>query len=144
MASPGTRKHTMSIDGDEHHHEILAYKLTPSEADSDGVTFAEANGEGDGGKDWTLTITALQDPGDADSLFNKIWDFSGTDVPYILRPYGNAVASPTQPHFKGILTIDLPDGDFLAAEANKDPKGRPTFEVTFKCAGKPERVTTGA
>lgn len=138
MAAIGTRKLKLEVDGDERNAEITTAKLTTAESDTDTLTFAEA--EGDGGNDWFLNIVMLQDAATG-TLWTEVWDNSGDDIPFTFMPYGNAVATTAEPHFEGIATIKLPDGDVLGTEANRSSTARATVEVSWKCLAKPTKVT---
>lgn len=138
MGDIGTRKLTLEIDGDAVAAEVSNVRITSGEADSDFVTFAEA--AAGGARDYFLAITLKQDAA-AGSLWRRIFDDAGDDVPYIVAPYGNAVATVGEPHFTGTCTITEPDGDLLGGEANKSSTARMTVEVSFPCLAKPTMVT---
>jgi hypothetical protein len=139
MGDIGTRKLTLEIDGDAVAAEVSNVRITSGEADSDFVTFEEA--AAGGARDYALAITLKQDAATG-SLWRRIFDDAGDDVPYIVAPYGNAVASASQPHFTGTCTITEPDGDLLGGEANKSNTARMTIEVSFPCTAKPTLVTS--
>lgn len=139
MAALGTRKLTMLIDGDEVAPAVSKAVITAGETESDFISFtAAATG---GGRDYKLGLTLVQDPA-ADSLWDKIWTAAGTDVAVVVRPDGNAVASASQPHFTGTVTILEPDGDILGGEANASSTARFTVEVEWPFLAKPTRVTS--
>lgn len=137
MAAIGTRKLTLEIDGDAVTAEVSNVRITSAEADSDFVTFEEA--AAGGARDYVLAITLAQDAA-VGSLWSRIFEDAGEDVPYVVAPYGNDVASASQPHFSGTCTITEPDGDLLGGEANKSNTARMTIEVAFPCTAKPTRV----
>ena len=81
-----------------------------------------------------FTITAVSDYG-ADSFWSFCWDNSGEEVTFLFKPYGNATASTSQPHFSGTATVN-----------RKPPVGGEagsvfTFETRFDIVGTPTRVT---
>lgn len=106
--------------------------LTNEEADGDAVTFAEvANGDA---VQWYIEMTATSDYGDG-SLWSFLWDNVGTDVAFTFKPYGNAAASVTQPHFTGNATVKTkPPVGGTAGETF-------TFETRLDVVGEPTRVT---
>lgn len=138
MAAIGTRKLKLEIDGTNYTPQVSNVRITSAEADSDFVTFEDAaNG---GARDYALVVTLVQDAA-AGTLWREIFDSAGTDVPYTVMPYGNAVASAGEPHFEGTCTITEPDGDLLGGEANKSNTAKMTIEVTFPCTAKPTLVS---
>lgn len=138
MAAIGTRKLKLEIDGTEYTAQVSNVRLTSGESDSDFITFADA--AAGGARDYALAITLAQDAATG-TLWSEIFESAGTDVPYTVMPYGNAVASAGEPHFEGTCTIAEPDGDLLGGEANKSNTAKMTIEVVFPCTGKPTRVT---
>lgn len=134
MAAIGTRLLQLEIDGDEYSVELTNARLAPTDADSDTVTFADA--AAGGSKDWHLQGTAVQDAATG-SLWRKVFDESGTTVPYVLIPYGNATPTVSQPHFTGEVTIAAPDGDFLGGDANASATAKLTFDIDWVCTAKP-------
>lgn len=138
MTALGTRKLTLDIGGVERAPEVSKAVITSGASDSDFTSFEDA--AAGGGRSYGLNIIATQDA-DSASLWSEVWDNAGQDIPFILRPYGNAVATVAQPHFEGTATISEPDGDLLGGEANASNSARFTFEVTWSLTGKPTRVT---
>ena len=139
MAAIGTRKLKLEVDGTEYSPEVSNVRITSGEAESDFTTFEEA-AQG-GARDYALVVTLVQDAA-AGTLWSQIFDSAGTDVPYSVQPYGNALATVGEPHFEGTCTITEPDGDLLGGEANKSTTAKMTLEVTFPCTAKPAKVTT--
>lgn len=138
MAAIGTRKLKLEVDGVEKTAEVSNVRITSAESDSDFVTFADA--AAGGARDYALAITLAQDAATG-SLWSEIFESAGTDVPYTVMPYGNAIPSASEPHFEGTCTITEPDGDLLGGEANRSNTAKMTIEVAFPCTGKPTRVT---
>lgn len=137
MAAIGTRKLTLSIDGDEVSPEVSAATISSAESDSDFVSFADA--AAGGGRTYTLKLTFVQDAA-AGSLWDQVWSNAGNDVAVIVRPYGNDVPTADQPHFTGTVTITEPDGDLLGGEADASTTARFTTEVEWVFTEKPARV----
>lgn len=138
MAALGTRKLTLSIDGDEVAPEVSSAVIRSAETDSDFISFADA--AAGGGRTYVLALTFVQDA-EAGSLWDKVWAAAGTEVDVVVRPYGNAVVSATQPHFEGTVVITEPDGDLLGGEADPSTTARFTTEVEWTFTAKPTRVT---
>jgi hypothetical protein len=137
MAGLGTRLLKLTVDGTERNAEVSVSKLTSGEADSDFVTFADA--AAGGSRQYNLVLTAVQDLA-VDTLWDLVWTASGTEVPCILMPYGNAVASATQPHYSFTVVVKEPDGDMLGGEANTSTTAKFTFEAEWPLLAKPTKV----
>ncbi|GAA3193961.1 hypothetical protein ACFO1B_03835 [Dactylosporangium siamense] len=138
MAALGTRKLTLSIDGDNVTPEVSSAVISSAETDSDFVSFADA--AAGGGRTYTLKLTMVQDT-ETGSLWDQIWSHAGQDVPVTVRPHGNAAASATLPHFTGAVTITEPDGDLLGGEADASTTARFTTDVEWTFLAKPTRIT---
>lgn len=112
--------------------EATAVLMDNEDADTDAITFAEL-ADGDA-LQWFFAITAVSDYG-ADSFWSFCWDNAGEEVTFVFKPYGNATATTTQPHFTGTATVN-----------KKPPVGGEagsvfTFETRFDIVGTPTRVT---
>lgn len=140
MAAIGTRKLKLEIDGIEKSAEVSNVRISSGESDSDFTTFADAAAGGN--RDYSLVITMAQDAATG-SLWSEVWDSAGTDIPFTVMPYGNAVPTTAEPHFEGVATVTEPDGDLLGGEANKSNTAKMTIEVTWPCTAKPTKVTAG-
>jgi hypothetical protein len=138
VAALNTNKLTILLDGVERAAEVSKVAISNAETDSDFVSFASA--AAGGSRDWSLTMTAVQDPGDADSVWSLLWDSPGTEVDVLVRPYGNATASATQPHWEGTCLVQLPDGDVLGGETNRSASARWTVELSWPFTERPTRV----
>jgi len=138
MAALGTRSLTLTIDGTEYAAQVFDAKFVSAAADSDDVTYAEA-GSG-GGRQYTLDIVLTQDMA-ATTLWTQIWENTGDDVVALVRPYGNASASASQPHFTATVNIREPEGDFIGGTADLSTSARQKIEVSWPCSAKPARVT---
>lgn len=137
MAHIGSRKLTLEIDGEEVAPDVSAATIESSETDSDFVSFEQA--ASGGGRTYVLKLTIAQDAA-ADSLWSQVWDNAGSDIPVTVRPYGNTLASATEPHFEGTVTITEPDGELLGGEADPSTTQVFTIEVEWTFVGKPSRV----
>jgi hypothetical protein len=139
MAALGTRSLVLSIGGTDYTAQVSKAVITSGESDSDFTTFADA--AAGGAREYRLEFTAVQDMATS-TLWDKVWTSAGTSVAFILKPYGNAAASVSQPHYTGNATITEPDGDFIGGEADSSTSARMTFEVSWVLDAKPTKVTT--
>jgi hypothetical protein len=137
VSALGTRKLTLTIDGDEVAPEVATAVITAKESDADFVSFASA--AAGGSREYGLKLVFVQDPA-ASSLWDKVFSATGTDVPVLIRPTGAAVASPADPHFSGTVTIKEPEGDLLGGDADASTSARFTTEVEWVFTAKPTRV----
>lgn len=139
MAAIGTRNLTLSIAAGDVTPQVSNARITTAAADSDFVSFFDAaNG---GARQYALAGTAVQDPVTG-TIWEKIWSASGSTVAYLLKPFGNAVASASQPHYSGNATVQEPDGDFLGGEANASTTAKFTIDFSWPCEAKPTKVTS--
>lgn len=137
MAALGTRTLILTIATVDYTMQVSKAVITSQEADSDFVTFS--NAAAGGAREYRLEMTAVQDMA-ATTLWDKVWSVSGTTVPFVLKPYGAAAASPTTPHFTGNVVITEPDGDFIGGEADSSTTARMTFEVAWVLDAKPAKL----
>jgi hypothetical protein len=137
MAAIGTRSLTLTVDGTDVTAQVSTCVIKAAETDSDFVSFADA--AAGGGREYTLALTFVQDP-TAGTLWDQVWAHAGEEVPALVRPYGNAVASADQPHWSCTAIISEPDGDLLGGEADASPSNRFVTEVEWKLAAKPTKV----
>lgn len=139
MAALGTRLLVLTIGGTDYTAQVSTAKITSGEADSDFLTFAVA--ATGGAREYRLEFEAVQDMATG-TLWDKVWTAAGTSVAYILKPYGNATASASQPHYSGNATITEPDGDFIGGEADSSTTSRMTFECSWLLDARPTKVTS--
>lgn len=137
MAALSARSLKITIDAVERFSQVFAATVNADDAESDEVTFEEA--AAGGARAYTLNLTLTQDMA-ASSLWTSIWDEAGGDVPVILMPYGNAVASADQPHFSMTASIREPNGTLIGGEADANPLTRFNVEVEWPLLSKPTRV----
>lgn len=135
----GTRDLTLVINGEERKFEVSVAEILSEESDADFLTFGDIAADG-GGRTYKLHLVAVQDPGTADSLWNLMYDETGTDVEFTIMPKGGT-PSVSNPGFEGECTISEPDGVVVGGEADASRTARFTFEVEWICTGKPTRVT---
>lgn len=77
-------------------------ELTLGDADGGAPrTFCQPEAE----QQWQLSVEGLMS-GQAASLYRALFAAYETDVAFIIAPHGNAVASATQPHYTGTVTIN--------------------------------------
>jgi hypothetical protein len=124
MAHLGTNRLTLMIDGVERAPEVSVAEITNAETDSDFVSF-ETAAKG-GGRDWTLHIVAVQDPGDPNSLLSLTWESAGDPVDVVVRPYGDETVV-----YEGTVVVKYPDGVLIGGEADSSESARFTFDVEW-------------
>lgn len=141
MAAIGTRKLKIQVGTPpvEYNMDVSRAEVTSGETDSDFVSFADA--AAGGGRDYALEFTAVQDA-TTGSLWDEVWTNAGTEVPVVLVPYGNDIASASEPHFEMNAIISEPDGTILGGEADASATAKMTFECEWKLTAKPDRVVT--
>lgn len=124
---------SLTINSIEYNMDATSVVMDSEDADSDATTFADLSAGG--AKQWFFTVNAVSDYGTG-SLWSYVWDNSGDDdVAFLFKPYGNATASATQPHFTGTLTI--PSKPSVGGDADKTF----AFEARFDIDGEPQKVT---
>lgn len=139
MSAVGTRLLTLSVEGSSYTDEVAVAKVTSGAADSDFLTFADA--AAGGSRQYNLEVNAAQDLVTG-TLWRLIWDSPGTEVDFVIAPYGNAVASPTQPHVAGTAVVSEPDGDLVGGQADISTTARLAYTAVWKCTAKPTLVTS--
>lgn len=139
MAQLGTRTLVLTIGGTDYSAQVSKAVITSGEKDSDFITFADA--AAGGAREYRLEFTAVQDMASS-TLWDKVWTVPGTTVAGLLKPYGNAAASVSQPHYTFNAVITEPDGDFIGGEADSSVSARMTFECSWVLDAKPTKVTT--
>jgi len=140
MTALGTRLLTVSIGGTDYTSQVFNCEIVSRAADSDQTTFSEA--AAGGGRIYSLKFVLTQDLDAAVGLWDKIWSAAGTTVAALVKPYGNAAASTTQPHYSGNVTITEPDGTLIGGDADASTTARWTVEVSWDFTAKPTKVTT--
>lgn len=123
LGSPGTDQST----------DIISWTIENEEADSDVITFEDA--ENGGGRQFYLRGSATQSTASS-SFWRYVWENSGqTGVAYTIAPHGNAVATAGEPHFTGTLTIGA--RPTIGGEASTSTSSAFTFEFEFEIDGIP-------
>lgn len=117
--------------------QISNATIESADGDTDFLTFAAARAGGN--KDYTFKGTIGQDYA-VGSVYRECWDSVGDTVPMIMAPYGNTVASPTQPHVGFSVIISEP-GTLAGGEAAISPSSAHTVEVEWKLTGRPVLIT---
>lgn len=139
MAALSGRTLTISVAATDYTTQVFTAEVRSDDADTDEVTFAEA--AAGGGRAYVLALKLTQDMV-ASTLWDKIWAAAGTDVAVLLKPYGNATASATQPHFTMTANVREPNGVLIGGEADASTTKRQTVEVEWPLTAKPLRVTS--
>ncbi len=127
----------LTVDTTDRSGEVSKAVISSAESDSDFLSFQDARSGG--GRDYKLEMTIAQDHA-TDTLWDLIWTGAGTEVDGIYAPYGNAVASATEPHYTFTAVVAEPDGTLMGAEANKSPSAVATVDVAWKLTAKPTKL----
>lgn len=130
-------KLSLTINDQEYKGDITSWNFANAEADSDVLTFADA--EAGELRDWTLTTGIVQST-DPDSLHMHVWDHEGESFEYVVAPHGNEVPTAAQPHFVG--SGIMPAAPETGGEAGR--RNTFTSEVVFELDGKPRKISTGS
>lgn len=138
MARITGRLLTLEIDETDYSDQASNASVGSAESESDFLSFAE--GAQGGARDYTLNLTVAQDLA-AGTLWREIYDNVGDTVPFVIAPYGNAVATAGQPHVAGNAVISEPDGDFVGGQSTTSTSGAHTVEVSWKMTGRFTLVT---
>lgn len=139
MAALTARTLTITVAAVEYSAQVFTAEVESAAADSDDVTYAEA--AAGGGRVYQLNLKMYQDLAAATGLWDKIWSASGTDVAVVMKPYGNAAASVSQPHYTMTANVREPDGVLIGGEADASTTKRQVVEVSWPLTAKPAKVT---
>lgn len=137
MARVTPRLIALEVDEEDRSNEVSKVVISSTASDTDFLTFEAARSGG--ARDYSLDMTIAQDHASG-TLWDLIWTGAGTEVDGIFAPYGNAVASASQPHYEFTAVVSEPDGDFLGAEANESTSAVAVVEVSWKLVGKPTKI----
>lgn len=139
MAKVTPRLITLTVATVDRSDEIAKAEIHAAEAPSDFVTFEAARTGG--GRDYALHMTIAEDHATA-TIMTLILTSPGTEVAGVYAPYGNAVASATEPHFTFTAIVSEPDGLLMGAEATSSASAKSKLDVVWPLKGKPVRKTT--
>lgn len=139
MAALTARTLTLTIATVEYATQVLTAEVEAGPADEDDVTYSEA--AAGGGRVYFLNLKMTQDMAST-GLWTTVFASAGSDVAVLLRPYGNASASATQPHFTATANVREPDGVLIGGEADSSATKRQVIEVQWPLAAKPTKVTS--
>lgn len=110
-------------------YNLDASSVNLQSEDKEDLVYADMGANG--GKQWFFNITAYFDAATG-SLWRYVWENAGTeDVAFTFKPYGNATASASQPHWTGTLTV--PSKPDISGSVNESHQ----FEVRFDIDGVP-------
>lgn len=151
MVAPLIKNLTIVVDGTERSYEVTNARFVARDTEQGIITFERARAGG--AKTWFLEGTALQDPGDPESLWRLVFDNSGTKKTVVLAPYGAAdvsfvegddtpTSSASTPTFTAVVTLRMEGDTFvLGGEATIDDN-EGTWDFSFPADAKPVMVTT--
>lgn len=138
MAALTARTLLISIAATQYEAQVFTAEVESGPADADDVTYAEA--AAGGGRVYQLNLKLTQDMATT-GLWSTIFGSAGTDVAVLIKPYGNAAASVTQPHFTMTANVREPDGVLIGGEADASTTKRQVVEVEWPLTAKPVKVT---
>lgn len=139
MAKVSPRLISLTVDSVDRSDEVSRAVITSGAADTDFMSFAQARAGG--ARQYALSMTIAQDHASA-TLWDLIWTGAGTEVDGVYAPYGNATATPTQPHYEFTAKVAEPDGDFLGGEATDSTSSVATVDVSWDLTAKPTKVVS--
>lgn len=123
---------SITVDAKEYNMDLTSVVLQNEEADDDATTFADL--QAGGSVQWYFEMEAVADYS-ATSLWSFLWTEAGSsNKAFVFKPYGNALATPAQPHFKGTLNVGSKPP--VGGEANEVF----TFEARLDVNGEPTKV----
>ena len=137
MTAIGTRLLQITVGGTDYTAQVSRAVISSAESDADFVTFADA--AAGGARDYTFGFTAVQDA-ETGTLWDQVWTSAGDTVACVLKPYGNASPSATQPHYSFNAVISEPDGDLIGGEADQSTTAKMTIECEWSLTAKPTKV----
>lgn len=124
MGKINGRDQVLLLDGADRSDEAVSWAFGPGTKQ----TFAQMRGQ----TPTVLNMEIVQDL-EADSLWDLAVNQAGTPVTGVYKPYGNATASSTQPHYTFNATPSGPTGDvILGGEAAEDGTEALTVEVAWQ------------
>ncbi|MBT56593.1 MAG: hypothetical protein CMF72_24735 [Mameliella sp.] len=126
---------SFTVDGEEFNADGTSVVLDSEDSADDATTFAELQ-DGDP-QDWFFNLTAISDYAST-SFWSVLWDNAGEDLAFIFKPYGNADASTSEPHFTGTVTV--PKKPPVGGDAGTTW----TYTMRLDCTDEPVRVTAPA
>lgn len=139
MSKAGTRLLTVTVASNSATDQCATAKFTSGDQDSDFITFADA--AAGGARAYNFVSKIAQDMVSG-TLWDLMWSAPGSSVTVKIAPYGNAVASPTQPHFQAQCTVKEPDGDFIGGDADASTTAKMAVDFTWPCDAKPTKITS--
>lgn len=134
MPDLGTRKMKLEVDGNDFTSSVSNVQITSGEADTDFLSFADA--DAGGAREYKLVLTMKQNTESA-ALWRYIWDSAGDEVDVVVRPNGGTTAGTTTPQFLGTVVISEPDGTLVGGESNVSTSAKFVTEVEWAFTAKP-------
>lgn len=138
MGSPrikGNKKPVLTLGspGTDQSADIISWRIENEEADSDVVTFEDA--QSGGARQFYLRGSAIQSTA-ATAFWRYVWENTGeTDVPYTIAPHGNDEPTAAEPHFIGTLSIG--PKPTIGGEASTSSTSAFQFDFEFEIDGQP-------
>ncbi len=118
---------SLMIGAEDRSDEVSKCEITEGPPDNDFLSMKEASEDK---KQSKLALTIAQDLG-VGTLHRDIIDNAGDSVAFVFAPYGNAVASATEPHITGMTVIRRPEGAVVGGETSNSAYAVKTIEVLW-------------
>lgn len=138
MARVTPRLIALEVEAVDRSDEVSKAEILSAASESDFQSLQESRSGG--AREYALEMTIAQDHASG-TLWDLIWTGAGTEVDGVYAPYGNAVASVTQPHYSFTAVVAEPDGRFLGSESNDSASAVATVDVSWSLLAKPTKVT---
>ena len=124
MAGANGRDAILLLDSEDRSAECVSWAFGPGTRQ----TFSQMRGQ----IPTVLTMEVVQDHA-ADTLYDLAVVGAGTTVTGLFKPYGNATATATKPHYSFNAVTSGPTGDTIAGgAANEDGTEQLTVEVEWQ------------
>lgn len=124
MAGSNGRDAVLLLDSEDRSSECVSWAFGPGSKQ----TFAQMRGQ----TPTVLSLEIVQDHA-ADTLYDLAVAQAGTTVTGLFKPYGNATATSTKPHYSFNAVTSGPTGDVIAGgAANEDGSTELTVTVEWR------------
>lgn len=135
MSALGTRTLVITVDGDDYTAEVSkAVIVSRALSEDEKVLCGPTRG-------YDLEFTAVQDMATG-SLWDLVWTRVEEQLPCLLKPYGNAVATDSKRHYQFVATVKEPDGALIGGDANRSPNARQVIDCSWPLQARPVEVTS--
>ncbi|MFC6153653.1 hypothetical protein [Nocardioides yefusunii] len=126
------------IDDEEAGAELARFEFHSVPSADEFVTFATARQGGE--RDWSVQMT-VKETGTAGTAYQLALNSPGTKVEVVYRPHGNATATPAEPHYTQMATVQPIEGRTMGGTATRSRNARSSMELVWPLDGAPVKVT---